>query len=131
MAAKKATPKATGKAISASNARSSSQKNQVTSNITSPIRPKPEIKVFEGKNPVGWAAGAVVKTVLGGASLTGKAIRKATPLPDKPGRAVPTQPSQMKFGGYGNPLVVPVKRNTAQNNRATSNVTKKAAPKKK
>jgi hypothetical protein len=137
MAAKKKTstgkpvPIATGKAKSASNARSGSQKNKVTSNVPSPMPPKPEIKVFETKNPAVWATNAIAKTILGGASLTGKAIRKATPLPDKPKRAVSTQPSQIKFGGYGNPVVVPVKRNTAQNNRPTSNVTKKTAPKKK
>ena len=130
-AAKKPTPKATGKAISASNARSSSQKNQVTSNIPSQIMPQRPIKIFADKNPVGIASNLVGKTVLGGASLAGKAIRKATPLPDKPGRARRTEPSRTAKGGFGNPLVVPVKRNTAQNNRASSNVTKKAAPKKK
>jgi hypothetical protein len=131
MAAKKMPAKATGKATSASNARSSAQKNQVTSNIPSQIMPQRPIKILADKNPVGIASAIAVKTVLGGASLASKAIRKATPLPDKPKRAVPTQPSRTAKGGFGNPLVVPVKRNTAQNNRVTSNVTKKAAPKKK
>ena len=124
-------PKVTGKAISASTARSSAQRNKVTSNIPSPIMSRPPIKILSTKNPIRIASNAAGVAVTGGASLVGKAIRKATPLPDKPGRAVRTQPSRSALGGFGNPLIVPVKRNTAQNNRVTSNVTKKAAPKKK